>query len=95
MQQSDQHNTDVVETHSAAVLNVTEACAELRVSRWTLYELIRSRKLSTRAPTRNAAMMSGTTIRFGCVPISRQQCHKEIGLMEFVSRPDLFERAPH
>ncbi len=47
MQQSDQHNTDVVETHSAAVLNVTEACAELRVSRWTLYELIRSRKLST------------------------------------------------
>jgi len=30
-----------------AVLTVTEASAQLRVSRWTLYQLIRSRQLDT------------------------------------------------
>jgi excisionase family DNA binding protein len=29
------------------VLTVPEACAVLRISRWTLYELIRSRQLET------------------------------------------------
>src|SRR5438874_2515443 len=29
------------------VLTVAEACAVLRISKWTLYELIRSRKLRT------------------------------------------------
>lgn len=30
-----------------AVLTVAEACESLRVSRWTLYQLIRSRQLET------------------------------------------------
>jgi len=29
------------------VLTVAEACTVLRISKWTLYELIRSRKLQT------------------------------------------------
>ncbi len=35
--------------HSGApvVLTVPEACEVLRISRWTLYQLIRSRKLTT------------------------------------------------
>jgi excisionase family DNA binding protein len=30
-----------------AVLTVAEACRELRISKWTLYQLIRSRQLET------------------------------------------------
>lgn len=30
-----------------ALLTVAEACASLRVSKWTLYQLIRSRQLET------------------------------------------------
>lgn len=32
---------------SDELLTVTEACAELRVSKWTLYQFIRSRQLAS------------------------------------------------
>jgi excisionase family DNA binding protein len=40
--EADGHNTG-----SPQLLTVAEACAELRISKWSLYQLIRSRQLVT------------------------------------------------
>ncbi|MEV6241021.1 helix-turn-helix domain-containing protein [Lentzea sp. NPDC051838] len=58
------------ETLSPALLTVLEACQVLRISRWTLYGLIRSRELETikigrsrRIPTSSITAYINNTLR--------------------------------
>jgi excisionase family DNA binding protein len=45
MTKTQQSPTDPKATHE--LLTVAEACAELRISKWTLYQYIHSRQLAT------------------------------------------------
>jgi len=43
----EQTKKQLIEPPEAALLTVKEACATLRISKWSLYQLIRSRQLET------------------------------------------------